>query len=194
MTNWHEVLGIVAGVIWILSLIPYIHSAVRGTTRFSSISCTLWFLLGLIEIAAQWSAGASWSLIMMIVLAFNIGVIMIFSWIGYGYKKTHWSDYVCVVFAILALVLWYYTDNPLVALVLSVIANALAAIPTLTKTYRDPHTESAIMWLVVSGASVLGILSTEIWDVANLLAPVYTLIECISIWALAYFGQRVMRA
>jgi len=194
--DWHEVIGIVAGVIWVGSAAPYILSIVRGKTRPSVVSSFLWTLLGVIDVAAQYSAGASWSIITVAAVTFNTGVFTVFALVGYGYKnnKLAWTDWACLVLAIVALVAWYLTQSPVVALLFSLAANLLAAIPTFIKTYHEPESELALGWALVTLAGVLGIVSNTIWTPANLIMPVYITVECGIIAALAFAGKALKRA
>ena len=188
--NWHLVLGIASGIIQIFSVVPYVQSMLRGHTRPNAVSNFLWAFMGVIAISAQISAGASWSLLFLMAVTFNTGLITFLALRGYGYKKYTKLDWFCLVLAVAAILLWQITKEPVVALVLSVCADLLAAIPTIIKSYRDPQSELAFGWFLVTIAATLGILSSTIWDVANLIIPTYTLLESILITSLVFFGQR----
>jgi hypothetical protein len=188
--DWHEILGIASSVIWIASAVPYMFSIIRGQTRPSFISYFLWATLGIIDVAAQWSAGASWSILGVAAVTFNTGVFAVLAGIGYGYKKYSKIDGACLVLAIGALLAWYLTNNPVSALLFSLIANFLAAVPTFIKTYREPHSELAWGWVLVTFAAILGVASNTLWTPANLIMPVYMVVECGIIASIAFFGQR----
>ncbi len=189
--EWHAVLGIVASLIWIGSAVPYILSIVRGKTRPSAVSQFLWTILGVIDVAAQYSAGASWSILIVAAVTFNTGIFTVLALAGYGYKnnKLSWADWICLILAIGALVAWYMTSNPVVALLFSLVANSFAAVPTFIKTYKDPESELALGWALVTLAGIMGVVSNTIWTPANLIMPVYITVECAIIAALAYIGR-----
>jgi hypothetical protein len=50
-------------------------------------------------------------------------------------------DYVCGLFSVGAIILWALTKTPAIAIILSIIADALAAVPTLVKSWHHPETE-----------------------------------------------------
>lgn len=193
--DWHEMVGIAAGIIWIGSAAPYIVSIIRGKTRPSAVSSFLWTILGVIDVAAQYSAGASWSILTVAAVTFNTGVFTVLALAGYGYKnnKLSWTDWTCLVLAIVALVAWYITSDPVVALLFSLAANILAAVPTFIKTYRDPESELALGWALVTVAGVMGIASNTIWTPANLIMPVYITVECAIIAILAFVGHKMKK-
>ena len=78
-----------------------------------------------------------------------------------------------------------------VAIVLAVCADFIATIPTIIKTYKEPYSETPIAWLAVTVAGTLSIFSTTLFDIANLLYPLYLVAIAGLVWGLAYFGRRV---
>src|SRR4051794_7544396 len=79
------------------SAIPYYHDIFKGSTRPSFVSQFLWTLLGVLEVAAQWSAGPSWSIVLVALVAVNTGVFSLLALMGYGYKKFAPIDFVCLI-------------------------------------------------------------------------------------------------
>lgn len=183
--NWYATAGIIAGILQAFSAIPYIRDMFVGKTRPNAVSYVIWGFLALIAVFAQLSAGASWSIILIAVVAFNTCFIATLSLVGYGYTKYGLVDWVCLALGVVAIVVWQITSNPITALLFAVSANIISAIPTVVKTYREPHTELAFAWLIIVAASFLGILSTTQWDTANLLFPIYFLLESFIICGLA---------
>ena len=188
--NWHAALGIAAGVIQLISFFPYAYSIFRGTTRPSFFSNFLWTALGVIEFAAQWSAGTSWSIVLVGEVTFNTCLIAILALSGYGYKKWNAIDLWSFFLACASIVGWYTTGNPITALWFALAANALATVPVYRKAYYDPHSEQFIGWFLVVFSSLCSVFSTTIWDAANLIIPGYLLFESVVISSLIFFGQR----
>lgn len=153
----------------------------------------LWGLLGVIAIAAQISAGASWSIILLITITCNSLLIAFLALWGYGYKKYTLLDWTCLALAILAITLWQITSQPVIAIAFSTLGDFFAALPTIVKSYKDPGSELALGWCLVMTASLLSILSTRIWNAANLISPVYTFLETALVTCLVFFGQRSLR-
>ncbi len=60
----------------------------------------------------------------------------------YGIGGTSKSDFGALFFALLAIVAWRTTDNPLWALYLSILADFFGIIPTIIKIKNQPYTES----------------------------------------------------
>ncbi|MBX4199117.1 hypothetical protein KW800_02470 [Candidatus Parcubacteria bacterium] len=173
MHNWHSILGAISGIMAMLAVIPYIRDIFKGQTRPNIFSWALWVLLLSISIAAQVSAGASWSLYLLIGDLIGTSTIFFLCISGYGYKEYGRVEWICTALAIIAIVSWQITSQPVLAIIFSVIADSLASVPTIIKAYKDPSSEHSAQWLIIASAAVLAVISTTIWDASNLIFPIY---------------------
>lgn len=116
-------------------------------------------------------------------------LILILCLRGYGYPKYGWIEGVCTLLAIIAIVSWQLTHQPLLAIIFAIIADLMASVPTVVKAYRDPQSEHPAGWFIVVSAAILGLLSTTIVNPANIIFPAYIL--CINgiIGSLALIGR-----
>ena len=189
ITDWHAIAGITAGIVQAVSIIPYIWSMIRGTTRPNIVSWSLWTLEQIIAVAALWSAGASWPIIILVAATFNTALVLVLCLFGYGYKHFGLLDGVCLVLALAALGLWYITSDPLIALVLSVAADFSATLPTIAKVWKEPGSELAWSWLMVVAAGALALIATTKLDVANLIWPIYFVLAGGVVTGLIFWRQ-----
>src|SRR3989344_6302690 len=177
--DWHLILGISAGLIAIGATVPYILSIVRGETRPNVVSWSLWTVIVLITALAQVSAGASWSILLLIgtlIANFSVLVLCVF---GYGYRKFELADKICLALALVALLFWWVTSNPVVAIILAVTADGIAYLTTYLKVYRNPSSESYFYWAILVVADVLALLSVTTINIANALFPIsYAIFNC----------------
>jgi hypothetical protein len=190
MFDWHFVLGIIAGLISFGAIIPYVKDILHGTTRPNVISYALWVLLLLISIFAQISSGTSWSVIFIIGDLIGSSVVVVLCLSGYGYKKYGKTEWICTGLALLAIVSWQVTSQPVLAIIFAVLADLMAAIPTVIKSYQDPWSESSTIWFLIAFAAILSLISTTIFNPSNLLFPIYLLLINSIIGTLVFFGRR----
>jgi len=189
MFDWHLALGVVGGLLAFASIIPYIKDILHGTTRPNVVSYSLWAALLSISMLAQLSSGASWSIVFLLGDLLAVFAVIVLCTMGYGYGKYGKLEWVCTALAIIAVVLWQVTSEPLLAIIFALIADILAGIPTVVKTYRDPKSEIPIGWFMVAAGAVLGIISNTVFDLANMLFPVYVLIINTTVGTLALRGE-----
>jgi hypothetical protein len=191
MPDWHLLLGSFAGILTLAAIAPYIRDILHGTTRPNIVSYVLWSSLILISILAQVSAGASWSLALLIGDFLSTATVVGLCLAGYGYGKYGRLELACFGIAVLAVVSWQLTQEPLLAIILATVADLTAAIPTILKAYRDPWSEVPGPWLIMAVASALAIASTTIFDGANLIFPAYLLLVNGLTGFLALFGRKL---
>ncbi len=189
MINWHLVLGIISGVLAAIAVIPYIKDILHGSTRPNIVSWALWVGLLLISILAQISAGASWSLIFLIGDLIGTSIILILCLTGYGYTEYGWVEWTCLTLAIIAIVSWQITHQPLLAIGFAILADLMASTPTVVKAHKDPWSEHPTQWMIICVASGLGIASTTISNPANIIFPAYLLFINGLIGILAFLGR-----
>jgi hypothetical protein len=188
--DWHIIFAIIAGVLSIASVVPYLYSMLKGTTRPNVISWSLWFFIQAIFVAAQWSSGASYSIVLPLAGVIAVSLVVILGLFGYGYKKYGPIDFVCLILVVGSIILWKLTNDPSVALWLSVAADFIAAIPTCIKSYKDPASESSLAYLIAIFASVATIFSTTLYDFPNLAWPVYIIFTNSLIVSLILLGRK----
>lgn len=185
-------LGIAAGVLAFATVIPYVWDIIGGITKPNAVTYLVWTLLQGIAIIGQYEAGASWSVFLLIGTTLNTGIIFVLAIAGYGYKEYARVDTAALLLAGAAILILVFSDHPVLAILLPVVADAIGAVPTLVKTKRHPETEERLSWFLMIVASALGILATDKYDMANLLYPCFLLVEAIVIFSLAFFGKRTL--
>jgi hypothetical protein len=97
------------------------------------------------------------------------------------------------VLSLIGLALWLITKVGNVAIFFSIVADGLAAIPTIVKAYFHPETESAWPWVATSFGVLLTLLSIESLNFANAGFITYIMLVNLVIFFLVQtkIGQRV---
>ena len=92
-------------------------------------------------------------------------------------KKAYWKlasfDYVCGALSGLALVLWFVTKDPNVAIAFAIVSDGLASIPTLTKAWNHPETESAWPFIVGIFNASTSFGAATMWTFSEYAFPAY---------------------
>ena len=73
--------------------------------------------------------------------------------------------------ALLALLLWWLTSEPLLAVILITLTDALGFLPTLRKGYNKPYEETLSTWIVSSFKWIIGIIALETLTLTTWLYP-----------------------
>jgi uncharacterized protein with PQ loop repeat len=187
--DWRAVVGFSAGAITLLAIIPYIIDILRGLTRPNVVTWFLWTLNGSILAYAQHTVGASWTLSVLVASTISTGLVTLLA-VPFGQRQYGVLDGVCFLMALAAMGGWWWTENPLTAIVLSVVAEIFAVSPTIAKTYRAPETETPITYWATSFATIMSLIASTKFDLANLLFPIYSISVNTLIAVMASNGRR----
>ncbi len=185
--------AVAATLLTVVSVVPYVRDMLKGTTKPNIVSWGLWCLIQAIFAAAQFSSGASLSIVLPVVEVLTVGIVVVLGFFGFGYKKYRPLDFICLALALGAIVLWQVTRDPMVALWLSVAADFVAAVPTLFKAYRDPKSETPSAYLLVALSAIAAAFATSIIDVPNLLWPAYIFAINGATLSLILLGKRAKK-
>jgi hypothetical protein len=166
------VLGILAGIVAIGDTIPYVRDILRGTTRPHRGTWLIWATLATVVVLSQRADGASWSLIMAAATAVLTGLIFVLS-IRRGVGGVTTRELVMIAIAGGGVAGWLIADEPVVATACVVAADRIGAAMMVPKTYRDPHSETLITFVLASVSGALAAGAVGAFDVSLLLYPVY---------------------
>lgn len=108
-------------------------------------------------------------------------------------QQSYWKvtnfDLLCGAISLSALYLWAVEDSPRAALVLAVIGDGFAALPTLIKAWRYPHTETGACHVATFISAVLVMPAIPEWNLENAAFQVYMALLYLSI-SLAIFRRK----
>lgn len=186
-----ETLSAVAITLTFIAFIPYIRSILRGEVKPHVFSWVIWGATTLIVFFAQindnggagaWPTGIS-SLITLYVayLAFklraDISIAKADWWFFYG--------------ALSSLPLWYFTADPLWAVVILTLVDLAGLAPTLRKAYEYPHEEQPLFFALIALRNSIAISALEHYSTTTLLFPAAIAINCLILVVLINYRRRV---
>lgn len=185
------IIGTLLGAVGSLA---YLLDTVKGKVKPNRVSFLLWSIAPFIAFAAQINQGIGLESLMTFSTGFLPLTIFIASFVN---KKAEWKitkfDLVCGALSILGLILWLVTKVGNIAITFSILADALAAIPTLVKAYKYPDTEIAWPWIATVFGVVLTLLTLKGLTFANSGFILYILIVNTIIFSLVQFriGEKI---
>jgi hypothetical protein len=171
-----------------IGFVTYAHDTWKGDTKPNRITWVLWTVAPLIAFFAQISEGVGIGALLS--LTIGVGPLLVLA-ASFANKNSYWQisrfDLMCGAISILALILWLVTGTGIIAIVLSMVADFMASVPTLIKAYRNPETESSIAFLAGIIATIITIFSLSRWNFASVGFPVYLLLNGIVLFVLIRF-------
>jgi len=166
----------------LISPLIYAKSILNGvskphrTTRFvllliTTLSTAALFAQG--DTVAVWLAGIS-----------TLQAIVIFG-LSIKYGMGGWAklDIACLAIALIGIVAWQVTSEPILGLYFSILADFTGMVPAILKTYRLPHTENAWFFGLDVAAGIFTILAVTAFTPQAIAYPLYiTLINSVMVF------------
>lgn len=154
------------------SPVPYIKSILAGVTKPHRTTRFVYLLIGILTTLSLFASGdrvAIWisgvSLLQAIVLFF----------LGLKYGVGGWtkSDIACLTLAIVGIIAWQTTSDPLLGLYFGIAADFMGTIPTLIKTWHLPATEEPQFYIIDATAGAFNMLALTNWTIGDFSYPLY---------------------
>jgi hypothetical protein len=163
----HQFFGISSVVLSLAAFFPYFISIIKGKTKPSGASWWTWTVLAGVAVISSYAAGAPWQvLILPAWLFFSQAIVAILS-IKRGDNNWDLINKVSVSSAIIGIIVWWLTGQPLIALAISIIADIFASVPNWRHTWRNPEQENRLGWTLGWGSAVLEIFAINTWSLAE---------------------------
>ncbi len=172
MNDAAPMLGVLAGVIGVVGMIPYVRDTVRRSTRPHRGTWLIWGVLATVVCLSQRADGGSWSLLMAGTGAVLAGVVFVLA-LRLGTGGLSVSDIALIMLAGAGVAGWIAVDEPIVATLCVVVADLLAAGMMVPKTWRDPESETLSTFAFASLGGGLAAGSVGALELSLLLFPAY---------------------
>ena len=110
-------------------------------------------------------------------MTFSVGFLPLCIFIAsYFNKQSEWQlslfDVTCGVLSVIGLIFWFITKEGNVAITFSILADGLASVPTIVKSYHYPDTESGWPYLTGAISAAFTLLTINYWTCANYGFPI----------------------
>lgn len=174
-----EVLSSLAGVLMMVTYVPYIIAILFWDAKPSRATWITWATLDVMVTAAMYRQG---TLNVQMVGAASGAVIVAILSLRYGLQGWGWLDIGCLIAATIGAILWATSGDADISLIANCFAMAAGAIPTFCSAYSDPSNENRWAWLCAFTSCVLQLMAMreEEWKVRNALQPItFTFIETV---------------
>ncbi|OGG50194.1 hypothetical protein A2763_00560 [Candidatus Kaiserbacteria bacterium RIFCSPHIGHO2_01_FULL_54_36] len=170
MYDYKTILGIVAVAIGLISYVPYYRDILRGSTKPHPFSWFSFALMMGITFFAQVFTGAgagAWVTGISAVAVLGIALLSL----SKGDKEVTIFDWICFSGAVLGIILWRATNDPLVAVIIVVIADTIAFMPTFRKAYIRPKEETMSLFVLSAAKYVVSLLALSTFSATTALFP-----------------------
>ena len=113
-------------------------------------------------------------------------------------KKSYWKleklDYFYGSLSFLGLILWLITGEGNIAIIFSIVADGMAGIPTIIKSFKEPESENYKAYFYSMINAGITLLTIKTWSFAHWGFPIYIFLICALLTLLIKFklGKRYL--
>jgi len=190
-----QYITIIGALVWFLGICIYIKDTLKGITKPNRITWLGWSIPPMIATIVAFSSGVQWSTLPVFMTWFWPFLVFLASFVN---KQSYWKlgvpDYLCWIFSLLALILWYISKDPVIAIIFAIIGDAFAAIPTIKKAWAHPETETMSTYASTIFMITTSFLALRLFTFTELAFPIYLLFtSCtlvILIWRHKWFHKK----
>ena len=168
METAKEVLGILAGVLFIIGFVPYGIAIIKKQTRPEKATWVIWLAVDTLTLIGMLMAGTLNGQIVGVVLGASIILILALIYGEKGWKK---FDIFCLAGAAIGMVLSLIFKNPLLAIIASSTACTIGSFPTFKSAWQDPSREDKLAWTIFWVSCVCAVLAIPHLTAADMIQP-----------------------
>ncbi|MFZ4586083.1 MAG: hypothetical protein ACOYNI_12740 [Acidimicrobiia bacterium] len=185
---------VLGALIALLGGLSYIVATVRGRTQPNRVTWLLWALAPMIAFTAEVREGVGLRSLMTFSAGFIPLLVLLASFLN---RQSVWQlarlDYMCGALSLVGIALWQITGSGNVAITFAIVADFMAAVPTLLKSYQAPRTEHPLAFVTGGVNAAIALLTVQVWEFANWAFPAYIFGICVVLVILigARVGPRV---
>ncbi len=178
--------GLSAALVSAADTAPYVRDTLRGSTVPHRGTWLVWSVLGVIAVESQRADGARWSLVPLVIQAGGTLLVLVLA-VRLGTGGLTGSDVGLIAVAAVGVVGWATIHEPVVATGCVILADLVAALMMLPKTWRDPHSETQTTFVLAALSGALAVASVGSPSVRLLAYPAYfTLVNALLAWVIAH--------
>lgn len=191
---YKEIFSAVAIAITFAAFIPYIRAIISDCTKPHVFSWVIWgsttFVVFLAQLQARGGVGA-WP------IGVSGSITIFIAFLAYIKRKDITitiTDWLFFISALSSLPVWYFTADPLWAVIILTTVDALGFGPTIRKAWRFPHSESAIFFALFAVRNLLVIAALEDYSLTTVLFPAVIAAACVLLITILIYRRRASAA
>jgi hypothetical protein len=181
-------------IITFMAFIPYIRGILHGRIKPHLFSWLIWGMTTLIVFFAQLDADGgtgAWPIGVSGVITVYIAFL---SYVKRGDISITRLDRLFFSAALLSIPCWYFTSNPMWAVILLTTIDLLGFGPTIRKAYDHPYEESLLFIFMFFLRNTFALLALESYSLTTMLFPLSICVVCLFLCTLISYRRRVVVA
>ena len=183
----------VAIILTFVAFVPYIRSILTGVTRPHVFSWVIWGTTTIIVFFAQLDAKGgigAWPIGVSGAITLSIAVLAFLKRSDISITRADWLFFSS---ALASIPFWYFTSDPVWAVIVLTVVDLLGFGPTIRKAYDFPYDENIPFFLLFMVRNAFALLALEHYSVATTLFPLLVSSACLFLLVMVSYRRKVVR-
>ncbi len=163
-----ETLAIIGAVIAVIGNVPYLIDVLKRRVEPHPYTWLVWTIVSGVTFFGQVAKGAGIGALPTAAAEIFTVIIFLFS-LQYGFKNIVKTDTYFLIFALLGLIPWAITKDPTISVIIVVIIDLIAFVPTIRKTWIKPKSETPALFSMNVVRHILTLFSLQAYNIATTL-------------------------
>ncbi|MFY9269978.1 MAG: hypothetical protein WAO55_09555 [Candidatus Manganitrophaceae bacterium] len=189
---YKEILSAVAIALTFAAFVPYIRTIISGTTKPHVFSWVIWgtttFIVFLAQLEDDGGAGA-WPIGVSGLITIYVAITALIKRSDLTITKIDWIFFIT---AMTSLPFWYFTSDPLWAVVILTTVDVLGFGPTVRKAYRFPFEEQLTFFALFMARNLIAVMALENYSITTVLFPAVMTSACLLLIFMVSYRRRVL--
>ncbi len=165
-----EILWLITILIMIPQDILYLRSIFRWVTKPHIYTRLIWFLLMWVGFLIQYmNWWWPWTWVLWWAAIFQLAIVILS--IKFWTKDITKFDTILLILSLLLIIVYLWIEEKLYALIMLIIIDMIAYLPTIRKTYNAPYSEDLFVWNIWSFKYVLSIFALSQYSFYTMAYP-----------------------
>lgn len=171
----------------------YAKAVLSRRTQPNPVTWFFWALTPIIVFCAQLFhlETVGWGIATTVALGLSPLIVFVLS-LRHNLHRSHFTPatIACGILAACGIVLWLNTNDPTLAIIFSIAADAFASIPTVIKAWRNPTSEYLPAYLITIASVIITLLTITTWTFASYAFPIYIFAINLIIFTAGFLSVR----
>jgi hypothetical protein len=189
---YKEIFSLIAIVITFLAFFPYIRSIINNSIKPHVFSWVIWgsttFIVFLAQLKDHGGVGA-WP------IGFSASITILIAFLAFAKRadvNITATDWLFFIAAMSSLPIWYFSSEPLWAVVMLTTVDVLGFGPTIRKAYEHPYSESLLFFFLFTIRNFCVILALEHYSLTTVLFPAAIMVASLSLLIMVSYRRRAV--
>lgn len=189
---YKELFSAVAIVLTFIAFYPYISSILKDEIKPHVFSWVIWGSTTFVVFLAQLDDGGgvgAWPIGISGIVTMFVALLAYLKKSDITITKTDWCFF---LLAMASLPLWYFTSDPMWAVIILTTVDVLGFGPTVRKAYSHPFEENLTFFSILMARNILVVMALEHYTLTTVMFPAVIAGACVVLVVMVMFRRRML--